>query len=189
MQGIEHVVTADCWTDTINFLVHCLVSPQSPSMGFDLVMSGSFPFGTNFPPHPTVTYRKCTKKHDPDEYDSSKRHRRKQERLLKRTKSFADSEKYNSNAPSDAEEFEDEVSYFFGLMSPHQAAFPIVDFDMSLLFYSLSVLNIISVFECILGESKIVFLSTKAKLLTHVIQAFLTLIWPFSWVCNFAFVS
>jgi hypothetical protein len=42
--------------------------------------------------------------------------------------------------------------------------------------------NIVKALECIMGESKVVFLSSRVKLLANVIQAFLILLWPFSWV-------
>jgi hypothetical protein len=118
---------------------------------------------------------------------SVKRAKRKEKIAKRGSKSIIEGgPELNSGGGGGAEtQVEDEASYFFGLTSPHQASFPIVDFDMSLLFYSLSVLNIVSVFQCILAECKIVLLSSRVKLLTHVSQAFLALLWPFSWVCFF----
>lgn len=85
------------------------------------------------------------------------------------------------NNPSSLENPET-MSMFFGLSPFSQAAFPSTDFEMSLLFSSLSVENVVKALECIMGESKVVFLSSRVKLLAHVIQAFLVLLWPFSWV-------
>lgn len=154
-------------------------------MGINLVVTGTFPFGSILPPHSTVLYRKLPVSTESQLTTSSEADpsRKRRSERLKRSKSHSDN-KPDSTESQEGEKGSDEVTYFFGLMPPFQATFPVVDFDMSLLFNSLSILHIISVFECILGESKIVFLSTKAKLLTHVIQAFLTLIWPFSWVCS-----
>lgn len=74
------------------------------------------------------------------------------------------------------------MSIFFGMSPKSQAAFPSTDFDMSLLFSSLSVHNIVKTMECIMGESKVVFLSSRVKLLVNITQAFIVLLWPFSWV-------
>lgn len=179
-KSFEELIRTKTWNNTLNFLTRCLVSPQTTSMGFNLVIPGNFPFGEILPPQPTIVYRKypsAEHKAEP-EGDSSKLRARRRPERLRRSKSHSCDLSESDEKPLP----EGEVSYFFGLMPPHQATFPVVDFDISTLFYSLSIVNIISIFECILGESKIVFLSTKAKLLTHVIQSFLTLIWPFSWV-------
>eukprot|EP01127_Copromyxa_protea_P010583 TRINITY_DN2581_c0_g1_i1.p1 TRINITY_DN2581_c0_g1~~TRINITY_DN2581_c0_g1_i1.p1 ORF type:complete len:1695 (-),score=294.12 TRINITY_DN2581_c0_g1_i1:195-4715(-) len=64
---------------------------------------------------------------------------------------------------------------------PLQAAFPATDFDVDLTFSLLSVENIVKIIECMVGECKIVFLSSKARLLATVTQTFLTLMWPFNW--------
>lgn len=78
------------------------------------------------------------------------------------------------------------MSILFGMSPQSQAAFPPIDFEMSLLFSSLSVLNIIKTMECIMGECKLVFLSSRVRLLTNVTQSLITLLWPFSWVSGMA---
>jgi hypothetical protein len=74
------------------------------------------------------------------------------------------------------------MSVFFGMSPPTQAAFPTTDFDMALTFMCLSIPHVIQVMECFLGECKVLFLSSKARLLANVSQTFLTLMWPFNWV-------
>ena len=44
---------------------------------------------------------------------------------------------------------------------------------------------IIKIFSSILSEKKIIFISTKLSLMTNVIQAFETLLYPFSWPHTF----
>lgn len=86
-------------------------------------------------------------------------------------------------------EFPETMSVFFGMSPPTQAAFPATDFDMGLTFRALSTQNVVRLMECIAGECKILFLSSRARLLSVVTQTFLTLMWPFNWVIYFYSIS
>jgi hypothetical protein len=44
-----------------------------------------------------------------------------------------------------------EVSFIFGRQATNPYSFPQIDFDLSLLFNTLSISNILSIFECVLG--------------------------------------
>lgn len=74
-----------------------------------------------------------------------------------------------------------DLTFLFGTPPSSYFTFPLLDFDLSKLFSCLSVPNIISIFECILGEAKIGFMTSHLSLLAHITQSFLTLLFPFTW--------
>jgi hypothetical protein len=74
------------------------------------------------------------------------------------------------------------MTTFFGGMPQYEASFPATDFDMSLMFECLSKSQIVAILGCLIKERKVLFLSSQVKKLTHIIQGFLTLLWPFNWV-------
>jgi len=125
------------WRETLNYLAHICVCPQSKTTCLEFVLHGSYRFSDRFSSTPYVSYRR--------------------------------------------EAGNEEISFLFGLPSTDQGLFPALDFDLSLLFQSLSVENIIKVFEYILSESKIVLASSCVSLLSHVAQALIKLLWPFTW--------
>src|SRR5690606_29568111 len=53
--------------------------------------------------------------------------------------------------------------------------------NLGLLFRTLSVDNIIAILAAMLTESRILFHSTSLNLLTHAMQSFLQLFYPFLW--------
>lgn len=67
-------------------------------------------------------------------------------------------------------------------MPPHEASFPSTDFDFSFAFECLSTSQIVELLGYLIRERKALFLSKHVKVLTNVIQTFLTLLWPFKWV-------
>lgn len=72
-----------------------------------------------------------------------------------------------------------EISFFFA--NPTVLSAPSFDCDLSYLFSCLSVSNILTLYECVLSESKIVLTSSSVCLLAHVAHCLISLIWPFTW--------
>ncbi|CAN0117344.1 unnamed protein product, partial [Phaeothamnion confervicola] len=67
------------------------------------------------------------------------------------------------------------------LSMPPYSWLPFVDIDYAAPFHCLSVAHVVAVFSLMLQEGKIIFLSKRAALLTQVMEAFRSLIFPMTW--------
>ncbi|CAM9232899.1 unnamed protein product [Chrysoparadoxa australica] len=67
------------------------------------------------------------------------------------------------------------------LYMPAYPWLPLMDIDFSAPFRCLSVANVLALFSLMLQESKILFLSSRAELLTQVMEAMRSLLFPLEW--------
>ncbi|CAN0181854.1 unnamed protein product, partial [Phaeothamnion confervicola] len=67
------------------------------------------------------------------------------------------------------------------LHMPPYAWLPLMDIDFSAPFRCLSIESVLSIFSLLLQEAKLIFLSSRAELLTQVMEAMRSLIFPLDW--------
>eukprot|EP00727_Mastigamoeba_balamuthi_P007009 m51a1_g2929 putative udp-glucose 4-epimerase (1618) ;mRNA; r:566998-574824 len=67
------------------------------------------------------------------------------------------------------------------LMRPHPTDFPLADISFKNLFEALGVDNVVTLFDAVLCESKILFISRQCTMLTAAAEAITALCYPFLW--------
>ena len=66
-------------------------------------------------------------------------------------------------------------------LGPQEGALPLLEHPLWMLFTTLELGNVLTVFTCLMMERKVVLCSRLRSLLTPVAEALLALLYPFKW--------
>jgi hypothetical protein len=161
------------WRAVLNHVVHVAVCPLNSALALKLTFTGQFLTKSYFTPIPSVRYEDFTAAttHPPmtqihahllDQHH----HDSTTTTAATTTATATNSTPVKSSAQSATPvscHVQDvatrqgtvrrlcAISFLFGRPPSHPYPFPLVDFDLSLLFSTLSIANIMTVYECVLG--------------------------------------